>query len=149
MTGANATITYLASRVESATSFTPTIQPFIVNQARLDGIPQLNMTTPLHRNFKVNTEFTVREGSGNVTALVAFLAEGACGLTPGQLNGQISLFEAKDRSCGYVSDVLISLYFLKHFALLVTVSVVFVFASDRLISVDDVEMARVVFLTAT
>lgn len=99
MTGANATIDYLYGRVEKETDFVPTIQTFVVNQAKLVGTPSLNLTSPSSQTFVLGTDFSVREGAGTLSGPVTFLVDGGCNLAPGSLTGLIAVFVAQDLPC--------------------------------------------------
>jgi hypothetical protein len=105
MLGANATVDYLVSRVKAETDFTPTIETFVVNQAKFDSPPTLELTSPVVRSFAFQTDFSVRLGSGLVTAEVVYLPNGGCNIMPGSLTGKIAIWEAVDRPCGYVMNV--------------------------------------------
>jgi hypothetical protein len=93
-------VDYLVSRVQSETDFQTSIETFVVNQARLDGVPTLTLTSPVARTFKFNTDFSLREGNGSVSGPVAYLQNGGCGLVAGSLSGKIALFEMVARPCG-------------------------------------------------
>ena len=102
MLGANASVDYIADRVRAATTWTTTITTFTVPQAKLLSPPTLAMVAPLAHPYKLNVDFSIRQGTGAVTKPLLYLADGGCDVNVDAVQGKIALFKAIDRPCGCV-----------------------------------------------
>ena len=64
--------------------------------------PQLSMVTPTPHSYKLNTDFSIRQGTGTVTQPLVYLADGGCDANIDSVTGKIALFKAIERPCGCV-----------------------------------------------
>ena len=100
--GANASVEYIAQRITNVTSFVPVISTFVVARAKLLSPPQLSMVTPTPHSYKLNTDFSIRQGTGTVTQPLVYLADGGSDANIDSVTGKSALFKAIERPCGCV-----------------------------------------------
>ena len=65
--GANASVDYMVARIKAETTFVTTVETFLVERARLLAPPTLNMTAPTAAVYKLNRDFSIRQGTGFIT----------------------------------------------------------------------------------
>ena len=127
--GANASVDYMVARIKAETTFVTTVETFLVERARLLAPPTLNMTAPTATVYKLNRDFSIRQGTGLINDAqvgslarlpmslrlvhivwwpvpwvwqVLYLPEGGCDPGIGNAVGKIAVMKALERACGYV-----------------------------------------------